>query len=202
MQEGQDKIWYITASSYNACKNSPHLEIFRKKGIEVLLLSDKIDEWLIGYLSEFDGKKLQSVSKGKADVAADEEASEEIKEQEKSMAPMLKQIGEILGERVKEVQLTNRLTDSPACVVADENDMGFEMQRILQAAGQEVPVIKPVFEINPAHPLIERLRNITDDDKFANWVVVLFEQAILAEGGQLENPADFVNRVNKMLLGS
>lgn len=201
MPEEQDKIYYITASSYNAAKHSPHLELFNKKGIEVLLLSDKIDEWLIGYLSEFEGKKLQSISKGKVDLK-DEKEDEEIKEQEKSLAPMLKQIKEILGERVKEVQLTNRLTDSPACVVVDDNDMGMEMQRILQAAGQKLPDVKPIFEINPEHKLIQKLRSIQDDELFSKWVVVLFEQSLLAEGGQLNNPADFVKKINDLFLQS
>ncbi|ASQ45789.1 molecular chaperone HtpG [Legionella clemsonensis] len=198
MKEGQDKIYYLTASSYNAAKNSPHLEIFKKKDIEVLLLTDRIDEWLVGYMSEFDGKKLQSVSKGKIDL--DVADAPEIKKQEETLAPMLKQIKEVLGDRVKEVQLTNRLTESPACIVADEQDMGLEMQRILQAAGQQVPQAKPIFEINPEHTLIKRLHGIEDDSRFAEWVVMLFEQAVLAEGGQLDNPADFVSRVNKLLL--
>ncbi|STX42451.1 Class III heat-shock protein HtpG(molecular chaperone) [Legionella donaldsonii] len=202
MKEGQDKIYYITAASYNAAKNSPHLEIFNKKGIEVLLLSDRIDEWLVSYLSEFNGKKLQSISKGKVDLPAGDDTSDtpQAKEQEKALEPMLKQIKDVLGERVKEVQFTNRLTNSPACIVADEQDMGLEMQRILQAAGQKVSASKPVFEINPEHALIKRLHGITDDGLFAEWVVMLFEQAVLAEGGQLENPADFVSRVNKLLL--
>lgn len=201
MKDTQDKIYYITASSYNAAKNSPHLEMFKTKGIEVILLSDKIDEWLVNYLNEFDGKKLQSISKGKLDLEP-EDTGEEIKEQEKSLAPMLKQIKEVLGDKVKEVTITHRLTQSPACVVADENDMGFEMQRILQSAGQEMPGSKPVFEINPKHALILRLHDITEDSLFAEWVHVLFEQALLAEGGQLDNPADFVNRVNKLLLNA
>ncbi|KTD03175.1 molecular chaperone HtpG [Legionella feeleii] len=202
MKEGQDKIYYITAASYNAAKNSPHLEIFNKKGIEVLLLSDRIDEWLVSYLSEFNGKKLQSISKGKVDLPAGDDTSDtpQAKEQEKALEPMLRQIKDVLGERVKEVQFTNRLTSSPACIVADEQDMGLEMQRILQAAGQKVSASKPIFEINPEHALIKRLHGITDDGLFAEWVVMLFEQAVLAEGGQLENPADFVSRVNKLLL--
>ncbi|MGQ3890990.1 molecular chaperone HtpG [Legionella sp. CNM-4043-24] len=200
MPETQDKIYYITASSYNAAKNSPHLEIFKKKGIEVLLLSDRIDEWLVGYLSEFEGKKLQSISKGKVDIEAGDD--EESKAQEETMAPMLKQIKDVLGEKVKDVAITNRLTDSPACVVADENDMGLEMQRILQAAGQQLPGSKPVFEINPQHALIKRLHAMEDDNQFSEWVVVLFEQAVLAEGGQLDNPADFVSRVNRLLLSA
>ncbi|OCH98667.1 molecular chaperone HtpG [Legionella jamestowniensis] len=198
MKDGQDKIYYLTASSYNAAKNSPHLEIFKKKDIEVLLLTDRIDEWLVGYMSEFDGKKLQSISKGKIDL--DVADAPEIKKQEETLAPMLKQIKEVLGDRIKEVQLTNRLTESPACIVADEQDMGLEMQRILQAAGQQVPPSKPIFEINPEHTLIKRLHSIEDDSRFAEWVVMLFEQAVLAEGGQLDNPADFVSRVNKLLL--
>lgn len=201
MQEGQDKIYYITASSYNAAKHSPHLEIFKKKGIEVLLLSDKIDEWLVGYLSEFEGKKLQSISKGKVDEL-DKESSEHIKEQEKTLEPLIKHIKTVLNERVKDVALTSRLTDSPACIVADEQDMGLEMQRILQSAGQQVPLSKPIFEINPEHALIKRLHDIQDDTQFELWVTMLFEQAVLAEGGQLDNPADFVNRVNKLLVAS
>jgi molecular chaperone HtpG len=198
MKEGQDKIYYITASSYNAAKNSPHLEIFRKKGIEVLLLSDKIDEWLVGYMNEFADKKLQSISKGKIDL--DDESSEQIKEQEKTLEPLINHIKKVLDERVKDVLVTHRLTDSPACIIADEQDMGLEMQRILQAAGQQVPVSKPIFEINPEHALIKRLHDIQDDNQFELWVVMLFEQAVLAEGGQLDNPADFVNRVNKLLV--
>jgi len=199
MKEGHDKIYYVTASSYNAAKNSPHLEIFRKKGIEVLLLSDRIDEWLVGHLSEFEGKKLQSISKGKLEL---DETKEETKEQEKSLTPMIEQIKKILKDRVKDVQITHRLTDSPACVVADEHDMGLEMQRILQSAGQKLPESKPIFEINPDHRLIKRLHEITDDTHFEQLTVVLFEQALLAEGGQLDNPADFVKRVNQLLLSA
>ncbi len=200
MKEGQDKIYYITASSYNAAKHSPHLEIFHKKGIEVLLLSDRIDEWLTNHLNEFDGKKLQSISKGKVDLGDDAEDNEDIQAQEKSMAPMLEQIKGVLKDRVKDVHITHRLTNSPACIVADEQDMGFEMQRILSSVGQSMPASKPIFEINPEHALIKRLHGIEDDTRFAEWVVVLFEQAVLAEGGQLENPADFVNRVNQLLI--
>ncbi len=198
MQKGQDKIYFITASSYNAAKNSPHLEIFKKKGIEVLLLSDRVDEWLVSYLNEFDGKPLQSISKGKIDLVDEKE----VKEQEKTLEPMLKQIKEVLGDRVKEVTITHRLTDSPACVVADEGDLGLEMQRILQAAGQKLPETKPIFEINPEHPLIQQLHACQDDERFAKWTVVLFEQAVLSEGGQLDNPADFVKRMNELLLNS
>lgn len=197
MKADQDKIYYVTASSYNAAKNSPHLEIFNKKGLEVLLLSDKVDEWLVSYLSEFEGKKLQSISKGKVELP-DEDNN--IEEQEKALEPVIKHIKSVLGERVKEVQLTNRLTNSPCCIVADEQDMGLEMQRILQAAGQKMPGSKPVFEINPEHRLIKGLHDIQDDSQFELWVNMLFEQAVLAEGGQLDNPADFVNRVNQLLM--
>lgn len=200
MKEGQDKIYYITASSYNAAKHSPHLEFFKKKGIEVLLLSDKVDEWLVGYMSEYNGKKLQSISKGKIDL--DEESSEQIKEQEKTLEPMINHMKKVLADKVKDVLVTNRLTDSPACIVAAEDDMGLEMQRILQSAGQQVPLTKPVFEINPEHSLIKRLHDIQDDTQFELWTVMLFEQAVLAEGGQLDNPADFVSRVNKLLEAS
>lgn len=200
MKEGQDKIYYVTASTYNAAKHSPHLEIFNKKGIEVLLLSDRIDEWLTSHLNEFEGKKLQSISKGKVDLGNDAQEATDVKEQEKSMAPMLEQIKGVLKDRVKDVHLTHRLTNSPACVVADEQDMGFEMQRILQSAGQSMPASKPIFEINPEHALIKRLHGIQDDTRFAEWTIVLFEQAVLAEGGQLDNPADFVNRVNQLLI--
>lgn len=199
MQDKQDKIYYITAATYNAAKNSPHLEIFKKKGIEVLLLSDRIDEWLTGHLGEFEGKKLQSIAKGKVDLDSD---TDEVKKQEESYAAMLAQIKGILADRIKDVQLTNRLTDSPACIVADEHDMGLEMQRILQAAGQQIPASKPIFEINPDHVLIKRIHSIEDDVKFEQWINVLFEQSLIAEGGQLDNPADFVKRVNDLLIES
>lgn len=200
MKEGQDKIYFVTASSYNAAKNSPHLEIFNKKGLEVLLLSDKIDEWLVGYVSEFEGKKLQSISKGKIELPDEEEKNSE--EQVKELEPVINHIKTVLGEKVKDVLLTNRLTNSPCCVVADEQDMGLEMQRILQAAGQKMPEIKPIFEINPEHKLIKGLHDIQDDSLFELWVNMLFEQALLAEGGQLDNPADFVNRVNQLLMSA
>lgn len=199
MQPGQDKIYYVTASSYNAAKNSPHLEIFKKKGIDVLLLSDKVDEWLVSYLSEFEGKKLQSISKGKIDAALEEDNSKN-DEKEKELLPILEHMQKILEKKVKKVQFTHRLTDSPACIIADENDMGLEMQRILQAAGQKIPTAQPILELNPEHPLIQRLHDETDDQVFAEWSQLLFEQAVLAEGGQLDNPAEFVKRLNTMLV--
>jgi molecular chaperone HtpG len=198
MQEGQDKIYYVTASSYNAAKHSPHLEIFKKKDIEVILLSDRVDEWMVGYLNEFDGKSLQSITKGKL-ALDDKEVEEDTAEKDESFAPMLKQMGEVLGERVKEVRITHRLTDSPACVVADEHDMGLEMQRILQSAGQAAPPTKPIFEINPEHALLKRVHDIQDDALFAEWTNMLFDQALLAEGGALDNPAQFVKRMNRLL---
>ncbi|MCH9756709.1 MAG: molecular chaperone HtpG [Gammaproteobacteria bacterium] len=203
MQEGQDKIYYVTAPSYNAAKHSPHLEIFKKKGIEVLLLSDRVDEWLVGHLSEFEEKKLQSITKGKLELDGDNaEEKKETAEKDEGFASMLKQMQEVLGERVKDVRITHRLTDSPACVVADENDMGLEMQRILQSAGQAAPPSKPVFEINPEHALLLRVNEVQDDDLFKEWTEVLFEQALLAEGGTLDNPAAFVKRMNRLLVVS
>lgn len=199
MKDGQDKIYYVTASSYNAAKHSPHLEIFKKKGYDVLLLSDKIDEWLVGYLTEFEGKKLQSVAKGKVDFELDPEEAKETKAEEESFAPMIEHMKKILSDKVKEIVITHRLTDSPTCVVADENDMGMEMQRILKAAGHKIGDAKPIFEINPKHPLIKRLHDITDDAVFEEWTHVLFDQAVLAEGGELANPADFVRRINRLL---
>jgi len=202
MKKGQDKIYFITADSFNSAKHSPHLEIFRKKDIEVLILFDPIDEWLTGHLAEFDGKKLQSVARGELDLGdvedKDEQAGQE--KEEKSFENVINQVKEILGEQVKDVRLTHRLTDSPACVVVDENDMGVHMQRILEAAGQQAPEVKPIFEINPQHPIIDRLHDEQDDDKFSEWTHILFDQAILAEGGQLKEPAHFVKRLNTMLL--
>lgn len=199
MKPDQDKIYYVTASSYNAAKNSPHLEIFKKKNIDVLLLTDRVDEWLVSYLPEFEGKKFQSISKGKIDLPLDEEVKE-TKAQEEKLTPVLDHMKKVLGDKVKQVQFTHRLTDSPACVVADDQDMGLEMQRILQAAGQQIPVSAPILELNPEHRLVQRLHDITDDSLFAEWSTLLFEQALLAEGGQLDNPADFVRRMNTLLM--
>jgi molecular chaperone HtpG len=196
MQDKQDKIYYLTAASYNAAKTSPHLEIFQQKGIEVLLLSDRVDEWLVGYLSEYQGKKLQSIAKGKVELP---EAMEEVAETKPEISNMLEQMKKILSEKVKEVRSTNRLTNSPACIVADENDLGLEMQRILKATGQAIPESKPILEINPKHALIEKMHLIHDDELFSEWTYLMFEQAVLAEGGALDNPAAYVSRVNKLL---
>jgi molecular chaperone HtpG len=200
MKEGQDKIYYVTAETFNAAKNSPHLEVFRKKGIEVLLLSERVDEWVIGNLTEFDGKQLQSVAKGGLDLGTLEDESEK-KEAEKAAdeyKDLLEKMQASLGERVKEVRVTLRLTDSPACLVADEHDMGMNLSRILKAAGQDAPVSKPILEINPNHPAVMRLKY--EDKQFDDWAVVLFDQALLAEGGTLDDPATFVKRINQLML--
>lgn len=202
MKTGQEKIYYITGESYIAAKNSPQLEIFRKKGIEVLLLSERIDEWLIASLTEYQGKQLHSVAKGDLDLGSleDKQEKEQQKQVEDEFASLVKHVQEILAERVKEVRVTHRLTDSPACLVADESDIGLQMQRILKAAGQNIPATKPILELNPTHHLVSRLKNETDDERFKEWTEILFDQSVLAEGGQLENSAQFVQRLNKLLL--
>lgn len=197
MKENQEKIYYVTASSYAAAKASPHLEIFQQKGIEVLLLSDRVDEWLVGYLNEYDGKKLQSISKGKVDLPELEDVK--IEENTPELTPIIEHMKKVLEAQAKDVRTTQRLTNSPACIVADENDLGLEMQRILRATGQTVPTTKPILEINPQHRLIAKLYDIQDDELFSEWVLTLFEQAVLADGGHLDNPAAYVARVNKLL---
>lgn len=200
MQPDQEKIYYITAPSFNAAMHSPHLEVFRQKKIEVLLLSDRVDEWLINYLGDFAGKKLQSVTKGALDLGKLAEEKPVDTKVEAEYTGLIKQIKEILAAQVKDVRLTSRLTDSPACLVADENDLSREMERILRDAGQAVPKSQPIFEINPEHPLIKKLHNETDDQRFSEWTHLLFDQAMLAEGTQLEDPAQFVQRLNRVLL--
>ena len=202
MKDGQDKIYYITADSFAAAKHSPHLEIFRKKGIEVLLLSDRVDEWLLSSLTEFDGKALQSVAKGDLDLGKLEDEAEkaEQKKVEDEFKPLVERIQAALGESVKEVRVTHRLTDSPACLVSGENDMSGNLERLLKAAGQQTQGSKPVLEINPQHALVQRLDAETDEHNFADWSSLLFDQALLAEGGQLEDPASFVKRMNKLLV--
>ncbi|PAS98069.1 MAG: molecular chaperone HtpG [Candidatus Dactylopiibacterium carminicum] len=200
MKEGQEKIYYITAESFNAAKNSPHLEVFRKKGIEVLLLSDRIDEWAVGYLTEFDGKQIVSVAKGDLDLGKleDEAEKKKVEEQAEEFKPLLEKIKTSLGERVKEVRVTHRLTDSPACLVVDEQDMGANLARLLKAAGQDVPTSAPILEINPEHPVVSRLKS--EEAKFDDWAAVLFDQALLAEGGTLDDPATFIKRMNQLML--
>ena len=200
MKEGQDKIYYVTAESFNAAKNSPHLEVFRKKGIEVLLLADRVDEWVIGNLPEFDGKALVSVARGGLDLGAleDEAEKEETAKAADDFKPLLDKMKTSLGDKVKEVRITLRLTDSPACLVADEHDMGMNLARILKAAGQDAPVSAPILEINPHHPVVQRLHS--EEQNFDEWATVLFDQALLAEGGTLDDPATFVKRINRLML--
>ena len=206
MKDGQDKIYYVTADSFSAAKNSPHLEIFRKKGIEVLLLSDRIDEWLVSNLDEFDGKHLQSVAKGDLDLDTleteeDKQAQEEVN---KDFEAVLKQIKDVLADKISEVRLSHRLTESPACLVADVYGMSLNMERIMKDAGQMMGMgmgRKPIFEINPTHPLVVRMKAEQDDTRFADLTHILFDQAILSEGGQLDDPAAFVHKLNGLLQG-
>jgi molecular chaperone HtpG len=202
MKPGQEKIYYVTADSFAAAKNSPHLEVFRKKGVEVLLLYDRVDEWVTTHLTEFEGKLLQSVARGRLELGKLEDEAEK-QEQEKEAGEfkdLSAKIGKSLGERVKEVRATLRLTESPACLVADENDLSANLQRMLKAAGQKVPTSKPILEINPHHPLVARLRDEADDARFGDLAQILFDQALLAEGGSLEDPAGFVKRLNQLML--
>ena len=202
MQDKQDKIYYVTAETWAAAKNSPHLEIFTKKEIEVLLLHDRIDEWLLQHLTEFDGKALQSVSKGALDLGEleDKEETKNQEETDKQFSSLVEKIQDALGEQVKAVRITHRLTDSPACLVSEEHDLGTNLERILKEAGQEIPNSKPILEINPGHPMVVRLNEKTDSSEITDWGQILFDQAHLAEGGQLEDPAAYVKRLNKLLL--
>jgi molecular chaperone HtpG len=200
MQEGQEKIYYITADSFKAAYNSPHLEIFKKKGIEVLLLSDRVDEWVVGHLSEFAGKPLQSVAKGDLDLGKleDEAEKQEIEKAAGEYQALVERMKKALGERVKDVRITLRLTDSPACLVSEAHDPSGNLARLLKAAGQAAPAVKPILEINPHHPAVQRLQN--EEARFDDWAALLFEQAELAEGGQLDDPAGFVKRINSLML--
>ncbi|MCY9850221.1 molecular chaperone HtpG [Pectobacterium jejuense] len=200
MVEGQDKIYYITADSYAAAKSSPHLELFRKKGIEVLLLSERIDEWMMSYLTEFDGKSFQSVSK--ADETLDKLADEENdaqKEAQKALEPFVERVKTLLGERVKDVRFTYRLTDTPAIVVTDADEMSTQMAKLFAAAGQQAPEVKYIFELNPEHALIKRAADVSDDAEFGEWVELLLDQALLAERGTLDDPNLFIRRMNQLL---
>ena len=202
MKEGQDKIYFVAAENYHTAKNSPHLEVFRKRDIEVLVLTDRIDEWLMNQLVEFDGKQFQDVTKGSLDLGEldDEEAKEEQEKVEKEFKSLLDKIKEVLEDRVEEVRITHRLTDSPACLVVNDDEMGMQMRRILESAGQEVPETKRIFEINPEHPLVNKLNDEQDMDRFKDLSLVIFEQAMLAEGSSLDEPASYVQRLNKLLL--
>ncbi|WP_192574280.1 molecular chaperone HtpG [Aggregatibacter aphrophilus] len=201
MKEGQKAIYYITADSYVAAKNSPHLELFNKKGIEVLLLSDRIDEWMLSYLTEFDGKSLQTITKADLDLGdlADKEETEAQKEQDKAFDSFIERVKTLLGERVKEVRLTHRLTDTPAVVSTGNDQMTTQMAKLFAAAGQPVPEVKYTFELNPEHHLVKKVADTADEAEFADWVELLLEQAMLAERGSLENPTAFIKRINKLL---
>ncbi|HKH19624.1 MAG TPA: molecular chaperone HtpG [Gammaproteobacteria bacterium] len=202
MKQGQDKIYYITADNYAAASNSPHLEIFRKKEVEVLLMYDRVDEWLVSHLSEFAGKKLQSVAKGDLDLGQVEtgEEKKEQKEIEKEAKDVVNKIKKSLADKVEDVRVSHRLTTSPACIVLNEHDMALYMQHLLQQAGHDMPRSKPILEINPTHPIIKRMKDKSVELEFNDWAQLLFEQAVLAEGGQLENPAGFVARLNNLML--
>lgn len=203
MKEGQDTIYYITAESLASAKHSPHLEVFRKKGIEVVLMHDRIDEWLTSHLTEFDGKKLQSIAKGELDLSTIGESAEEEKkahdEKVKATEPAVEKLKEALGEKVKDVRATDRLTESPACLISDTFDMSGNLERILKQAGQDVPDMKPILEINPDHELVQRLAKMRSKEKISDFASILFDQAILAEGALPEDPAGFVRKINALL---
>ncbi len=204
MKPGQDKIYYVTAETFQGAKNSPHLEIFRKKGIEVLLLSDRVDEWLVSHLRDFDGKSLQSVAKGGLDLGDLEDASEKQarNDAENSAKDLVERLKKALESKLKDVRVTHRLTDSPACLVADEHDPGANLQRMLKMMGQNAPEIKPILEINPQHPMLKKMELLPNEGgHFDDYASVLFDEALLAEGGQIEDPAGFVRKINKLMLG-
>jgi len=202
MKTGQDKIYYVTADSFSAAKNSPHLEIFRKKGIEVLLLSDRVDEWLTSHLNDFAGKPLQSIAKGDLDLGEleDQAQKDELEKAAGELKDLTTKMKETLGDKVKEVRISQRLTRSPSCLVVEEHDMAVNFQKMLKAAGHAVPSTAPILEINPQHPLVVRLNNETDAQRIADWTYLLFDQALLNEGGQLDDPTAFVQRLNDMLM--
>jgi molecular chaperone HtpG len=201
MQEKQEKIYYITADNYQAAKSSPHLEIFRKKGIEVLLMADRVDEWLMSHLTEFDEKSFQSITHGALDLGdlEDEESKKALEEAEKQVEGLAERVKVALGDKVKDVKFTHRLTDSPACIVADEQGMTTQMIKLMQSAGQPVPEAQYHFELNPEHQLVKLLADVQDEELFAQWTGVLFDQAALSEQGSLKDPASFVQNLNKLL---
>jgi molecular chaperone HtpG len=202
MKEGQDAIYYITADSYAAARNSPHLEIFRKLGVEVLLLYDRVDEWVVSLLAEFDGKPLQSVAKGGLDVSKLGGDAGQLEQQQAADAHqgLVDRMQSVLEDRASAVRVTSRLTDSPSCLVTDEHGISTHLERMLKAAGQRLPGSKPILEINPQHPIVQRLKDETDARRFSDWSHILFDQAMLAEGGQLDDPASFVKRLNEVML--
>ncbi|MGQ0651275.1 MAG: molecular chaperone HtpG, partial [Betaproteobacteria bacterium] len=201
MKEGQERIYYVTAESWRAARSSPHLEIFRSKGIEVLLLHERVDEWLVGSLGEFDGRRLASVARGDLDLSKIKaDSSEEPDHEVGAYKDLLAKLRSSLGDKVKDVRVSGRLTQSPSCLVADERDMGGNLARSLRAAGQKVPEAKPILEVNPRHPIVSRLE--PDDARFDDWASLLYDQALLAEGGTLDDPAEFVKRINELMLSS
>jgi molecular chaperone HtpG len=202
MKDGQDAIYYITGDNFSAAKNSPHLEIFRKLGVEVLLMSDRVDEWVVSLLTEFEGKPLQSVAKGGLDLSKLGGEAEKQEEQQTAdeHTGLVERLQSVLKDRASAVRVTNRLTDSPSCLVSDEHGMSTHLERMLKAAGQNVPGAKPILEINPQHPIVQRLKDESDERRFSDWSHILFDQAMLAEGGQLEDPASFVKRLNEVML--
>ena len=203
MKEGQDAIYYITADGFSAAKNSPHLEVFRKLGVEVLLMYDRVDEWVVSALTEFEGKPLQSVARGDLDLeqAGRRRPRRRIRStQHGEYKDLLERMQNVLKERASGVRVTHRLTDSPACLVSDEHGMSTNLERLLKASGQKVPSIKPILEVNPSHPIVERLKHEADTGRFSDWSHILFDQATLAEGGQLDDPATFVKRLNELMI--
>jgi len=202
MKDTQDKIYYVSEENFETANTSPHLEIFRKKGIEVLLLADRIDEWLVMHLTEFDGKQLQSVTRGELELGEldSEDDKKALKKASKKMKPFIKRIKESLGDQVADVRVTDRLTESPACIVGGEDEMGSQLSKMMQAAGQAVPETKPILEINPDHEIIQKLQDESDEDRFTDWVSVLLGQALLAERGQIDDPSSFARKLNHLLL--
>lgn len=202
MKEGQDKIYYVAAENFTTGNNSPHLEVFRKKGIEVLVLFDRVDEWLMGHMMDFDGKQFQDVGKGQLNLGdLEDEADKKEKEKlESENVDLIERVKAVLAEKVEEVRVTNRLTESPACLVVGEDDMGAQMRRIMEQAGQPMPESKPILELNPQHSLVKKLDQESNEDRFKDLVEILFDQSTLAEGGQLEDPAAYVHRLNKLIL--
>jgi len=204
MPEGQEAIYYITAESHAAASHSPHLEVFRKKGLEVLLLHDRVDEWMLGSLTEYAAKPLRSVAKGDLDLGGleDQEAKQDLDKVADEFKALTERMQKVLDDRVNAVRISHRLTDSPSCLVVEEQEMAINLQKILAAAGQNVTAGKPVLEINPQHPLVKRARDEADEARFSDWAAILFDQAMLSEGGQLADPVLFVRRMNNLLLSS
>jgi len=202
MKDGQDVIWYVTAENRKAAENSPHLEIFRKKGVEVLLMSDRIDEWAMGYFNEFDGKKMRSIAKGDVDLGSDDEKKEDKEQEDAEKNPLLKRLSDALADEVTEVRASQRLTESASCLVLSEQELAMHMRRMLEQAGQAMPDSKPVLEVNLDHQLLKQVSDIESEEAFKDWATLLFEQAVLAEGGQLEDPAGFVQRTNRLMFNA